>query len=105
LTSIPAALERCPRQRGADTLGRGSFTLEAAEAIAGPGAGPVVLHLLDCSLLVAPRAGPDGRTRYVMLETLRACGAGLPAEAGEQDGAAAGQRAGLVVVPAGPAGR
>ncbi len=67
----------------------GPFTLEAAEAIAGPSAGPVVLHLVDCSLLVPPRAGPDGRSRYVMLETLRAYGAGLQAGAGEQDRAAA----------------
>jgi predicted ATPase/DNA-binding CsgD family transcriptional regulator len=66
-----------------------SFTLEGAEAVAGPGAGPAVLRLVDCSLLVPPRAGPDGRSRYVMLETLRAYGAGLLAEAGEQDGAAA----------------
>ena len=65
------------------------FTLEAAEAVAGPGAGPAVLRLVDCSLLIPPRAGPDGRSRYVMLETLRAYGAGLLAEAGEQDGAAA----------------
>jgi predicted ATPase/DNA-binding CsgD family transcriptional regulator len=65
------------------------FTLEGAEAVAGPGAGAVVLRLVDCSLLVPPRAGPDGRSRYVMLETLRAYGAGLLAEAGEQDGAAA----------------
>ena len=62
------------------------FTLEAAEAVAGAGAGPVVLRLVDCSLLIPPRAGPDGRSRYVMLETLRAYGAGLLAEAGEQDG-------------------
>jgi hypothetical protein len=67
----------------------GPFTLEAAEAVAGAGAGPVVLYLVDCSLLVPPRAGPDGRSRYVMLETLRAYGAGLLAGAGEQDGAAA----------------
>ena len=67
----------------------GPFTLEAAEAVAGAGAGPVVLRLVDCSLLGPPRAGPDGRSRYVMLETLRAYGAGLLAEAGEQDGAAA----------------
>ena len=65
------------------------FTLEGAEAVAGPGAGAVVLRLVDCSLLVPPRAGPDGRSRYVMLETLRAYGAGLLAGAGEQDGAAA----------------
>jgi predicted ATPase/DNA-binding CsgD family transcriptional regulator len=65
------------------------FTLEGAEAVAGPGAGAVVLRLVDCSLLVPPREGPDGRSRYAMLETLRAYGAGLLAEAGEQDGAAA----------------
>ena len=65
------------------------FTLEGAEAVAGPGAGPAVLRLVDCSLLVPPRAGPDGRSRYAMLETLRAYGAGLLAEAGEQDQAAA----------------
>ena len=71
----------------------GPFTLEAAEAVAGPGAGPTVLHLVDCSLLSPPRTGPDGRSRYVMLETLRAFGAGLLARAGEQaaaEGALAG---------------
>ena len=57
--------------------------------MAGAGAGPAVLRLVDCSLLVPPRAGPDGRARYAMLETLRAYGAGLLAEAGEQDEAAA----------------
>jgi non-specific serine/threonine protein kinase len=67
----------------------GPFTLEAAEAVAGPGTGPGVLHLVDCSLLSPPREGPDGRARYVMLETLRAYGAGLLAKAGEQDQAAA----------------
>ena len=67
----------------------GPFTLEAAEAVAGPGAGPVVLHLVDCSLLVPPRAGPDGRSRYGMLETLRAYAAGLLAGAGEDAQAAA----------------
>jgi predicted ATPase/class 3 adenylate cyclase/DNA-binding CsgD family transcriptional regulator len=66
----------------------GPFTLEAAEAVAGPGAGPAVLRLVDCSLVVPPRAGADGRSRYGMLETLRAYGAGRLAEAGE-DGAAA----------------
>jgi predicted ATPase len=39
----------------------GPFTLEAAEAVAGTGAGPAVLHLVDCSLIVPPRAGPDDR--------------------------------------------
>jgi len=67
---------------------RGPFTLEGAEAVAGQGAGPAVLRLVDCSLLVPPRAGPDGRFRYGMLETLRAYGARLLAGAGEQDGAA-----------------
>jgi predicted ATPase/DNA-binding CsgD family transcriptional regulator/DNA-binding XRE family transcriptional regulator len=65
------------------------FTLEAAEAVAGEGAAPVVLRLVDCSLLNPPRVGDDGRSRYSMLDTLRAHGAGLLAEAGEQDQAAA----------------
>jgi non-specific serine/threonine protein kinase len=65
------------------------FTLEAAEAVAGPGAGPAVARLVDCSLLSPPQAGPDGRLRYVMLETLRAYGAGQLAEAGEQQEAEA----------------
>jgi predicted ATPase/DNA-binding CsgD family transcriptional regulator len=67
----------------------GPFTLEGAEAVAGAGSGPAVLHLVDCSLLVPPRVGPDGRSRYVMLETLRAYGARLQAEAGEGDAVAA----------------
>ena len=67
----------------------GPFTLQAAEAVAGPGAGQAVLHLVDCSLLVPPRAGPDGRARYVMLETLRAFGLERLAEADEHAGAAA----------------
>ena len=53
------------------------FTLEAAEAVAGEGAAPAVLGLVECSLLVPPRRGPDGRSRYGMLETLRDYGAGL----------------------------
>ena len=67
----------------------GPFTLEGAEAVTGADSGPVVLRLVDCSLLSPPRTGPDGRSRYVMLETLRAYGAKLQAEAGEQDEAAA----------------
>ena len=63
----------------------GPFTLEAAEAVAGPGAGPVVLYMVDYSLLVPPQTSPDGRSRYAMLETLRAYGARLLAEAGEQE--------------------
>jgi predicted ATPase/DNA-binding CsgD family transcriptional regulator/transcriptional regulator with XRE-family HTH domain len=62
----------------------GPFTIEAAEAVAGSDAGPRVLHLVDCSLLSPPRAGADGRSRYQMLETLRAYGAALLARAGEQ---------------------
>jgi predicted ATPase/DNA-binding CsgD family transcriptional regulator len=67
----------------------GPFTLEAAEAVAGPDAGSAVLHLVDCSLLVPPRADPDGRFRYVMLETLRAYGSRLLAGAGEREQAGA----------------
>jgi len=66
----------------------GPFTLEAAEAVVGPGVGPVVLRLVDCSLVVPPQPGPDGRSRYVMLETLRRYGAGLLAKADEDEEAA-----------------
>jgi predicted ATPase/DNA-binding CsgD family transcriptional regulator len=65
------------------------FTLEAAGAVAGEGAAQAVLRLVECSLLVPPRPGPDGRSRYGMLETLRGYGAGLLAEAGEHDDAEA----------------
>jgi predicted ATPase/DNA-binding CsgD family transcriptional regulator len=67
----------------------GPFTLAGAEAVAGPGAGSAVMHLVDCSLLIPPRTGPDGRARYMALETLRAYGAERLAEAGEQREAAA----------------
>jgi predicted ATPase/DNA-binding CsgD family transcriptional regulator len=67
----------------------GPFTMEGAEAVTGQDAGLAVLRLVDCSLLVPPRTGVDGRSRYVMLETLRAYGAQLRAEAGEQDTVAA----------------
>jgi predicted ATPase len=62
----------------------GPFTLDAAEAVTSAGAGRVVLRLVDCSLVLPPRTGPDGRSRYAMLETLRAYAAGLLAEAGEE---------------------
>ena len=52
----------------------GPFTLDAAETVAGAAAGPAVLKLVDCSLIAPPRTGPDGRGRYLMLETLRAFG-------------------------------
>ena len=67
----------------------GPFTLEAAEAVAGEDAGSAILRLVDCSLVSPPRAAPDGRSRYVLLETLRAYGGWLLAQAGEDDAAAA----------------
>ena len=67
----------------------GPFTLAGAEAVAGGDAGPAVLRLVDRSLLLPPRVGPDGRSRYLMLETLRAYGAALLAEAGEDGRAGA----------------
>ena len=67
----------------------GAFTLEATRTVAGPRAEPAVLHLVDCSLISPPRPGLDGRTRYLMLETLRAFGADRLAEAGEEQVAAA----------------
>jgi predicted ATPase/DNA-binding CsgD family transcriptional regulator len=66
----------------------GPFTLEAAEAVAGPDAELGVLRLVDCSLLVPPRAGPDGEARYLMLETLREYGQSRLAAADEQHAAA-----------------
>jgi predicted ATPase/DNA-binding CsgD family transcriptional regulator len=65
------------------------FTLEAAEAVAGEGVAEAALRLVECSLLVPPRPGPDGRSRYGMLETLRGYGAGLLSDAGERDQARA----------------
>jgi predicted ATPase/class 3 adenylate cyclase/DNA-binding CsgD family transcriptional regulator len=67
----------------------GPFTLGAAETLAGPDAGTAVFRLVDCSLLVPPSAGPDGRARYVMLQTLRSYGLARLADAGEQPAAAA----------------
>jgi predicted ATPase/DNA-binding NarL/FixJ family response regulator len=67
----------------------GAFTLDAAEAVAGAEAEPAVLRLVDCSLLVPPAAGPDGRSRYLMLETLRGYGLNRLREAGEEQDAAA----------------
>ena len=57
--------------------------------VAGPGTEPAVLHLVDCSLLSPPRPGLDGRTRYLVPETIRAFGAGRLADAGERPEAAA----------------
>jgi predicted ATPase len=65
------------------------FTLEGAEAVAGAAAGPVVLRLVDCSLVAPPRTGADGRARYLMMDTLRAYGTGRVADAGEGPAAAA----------------
>jgi predicted ATPase/DNA-binding CsgD family transcriptional regulator len=67
----------------------GPFTLDAAVAVAGTAAVPAVLRLVDCSLLPPPRTGPDGRSRYLMLETLRGYGAERLAEAGERPEVAA----------------
>jgi non-specific serine/threonine protein kinase len=67
----------------------GPFTLEAAEALTGAQGERIVLRLAECSLVLPPRTGPDGRSRYAMLETLRAYAAGLLAEAGEEAGVSA----------------
>jgi hypothetical protein len=67
----------------------GPFSLEAAEDVIGVSAGPAVLHLVDCSLLAPPRPGPDGRSRYAMLETIRAFGRERLAEAGQEQETAA----------------
>jgi predicted ATPase/DNA-binding NarL/FixJ family response regulator len=67
----------------------GPFTLDAAATVAGVGAEPVVLHLVDCSLLSPPQPGPDGRTRYLLPETIRMFAADRLAEAVERHEAAA----------------
>ena len=66
----------------------GPFTMAGAEVVAGQDAAPIVLRLVDCSLLVPPRPGPDGRSRYTMLETLRSYAASRLAESGERDAVA-----------------
>ena len=66
----------------------GPFTLEAAEAVAGTEAGPSVLRLVDCSLLIPPRTGPDGRSRYLMLKTLRGYAASVCGKTARSDAAA-----------------
>jgi predicted ATPase/DNA-binding CsgD family transcriptional regulator len=71
------------------TVFPGPFTLEAAEAVAGPDAGPLVLRLVDCSLLVPPRPGADQRIRYTMLQTLRSYGQTRLQQAGEEQQACA----------------
>jgi DNA-binding CsgD family transcriptional regulator/tetratricopeptide (TPR) repeat protein len=67
----------------------GPFALAAADAVAGPEAGLVTARLVDCSLLVPPRPGADGRTRYTMLQTLRAYALTRLREAGEEQEATA----------------
>jgi predicted ATPase len=62
----------------------GPFGLEAAEALAGQEAEPVVQHLVDCSLLLPPRPGPDQRMRYSMLSILRAYGRDRLSDDGEE---------------------
>ena len=66
----------------------GPFTMAGAETVAGHDAAPIVLRLVNCSLLVAPRTGEDGRARYAMLGTLRTYAANELTEAGERDTAA-----------------
>ena len=48
-----------------------------------------MLRLVDCSLLVPPATGPDGRSRYLMLQTLRGYGLDRLREACEEHEAAA----------------
>jgi non-specific serine/threonine protein kinase len=62
----------------------GPFTLEAAEAVAGRDEAPAVLRLVECSLLLPPQPGPDGRLRYSMQQVLRSYGLGMLAEADEE---------------------
>jgi predicted ATPase len=50
------------------------FTLAGAQAAIGGEAAGMVARLVRRSMLVAPRAGLDGRSRYSILETLRVYG-------------------------------
>ena len=81
----------------------GPFTLHAAEAVAGTEAGQTVVRLVDCSLLVPPATGPDGRSRYLMLNTLR--GFGLHQLREGRRGARSGCRSGCPRPGCGRAGR
>jgi predicted ATPase/DNA-binding CsgD family transcriptional regulator len=63
----------------------GPFTLDAVAAVAGEGAEPALLQLVDCSLVTPPRTGIDGRARYVILETLRSFAWEQLTGAGEHD--------------------
>ena len=67
----------------------GPFTLQAAAAVAGSDAESSVFQLVDCSLLTPPRVGPDGRTRYLLLETVRAFALERLDETGEREDAEA----------------
>jgi predicted ATPase/transcriptional regulator with XRE-family HTH domain len=75
----------------------GGWTLEAAEAVGAVAAGPRaavlngLLRLVDQSLVVA-EAGPDGATRYRMLETVRRYAAERLRRAGAARGAAVCRR-------------
>ena len=61
----------------------GPFVLDAAVAVAGPRAELAVLGLVDRSLITPPRTASDGRSRYLVLETLRDFARGELVRAGE----------------------
>jgi len=84
-----------PEQRAFRRLAvlAGPFTLAAAQSVAGPDAGLIAARLVDCSLLVPPRTGADGRTRYRMLQSLRAYALARLREAGEERQATAAMAA------------
>src|ERR1700691_1356159 len=67
----------------------GPFTLDAARDVTGLDAGAAMLRLVDCSLLTPPRPGPDGRDRYLMLQTLRGYAEDRRTQAGERPAAMA----------------
>jgi predicted ATPase/class 3 adenylate cyclase len=84
---LPAELQYFLRQLGAFT---GSFDLEAAAAVAGPGLDPLdaIGELVDVSL-VNVRDGPDGEPRVHLLRTVSSFVRHWLAEAGELDAASA----------------
>lgn len=61
------------------------FTVEAAEAAVGTGAAVTVMSLVRRSMLAPVGAGLDGRSRYSMLEMVRAYGGDLLRRRGEAE--------------------
>ncbi len=69
------------------------FTLETALAVAGRTTESTILSLVEASVIAPPRAYPDGRARYLMLDSLRAYGNEQLEATGESDDATSARNA------------